>query len=136
MTDHTQLVAVEIAKVCAVVVGVIVRTQARQTFIGAALSDSKFVYAIDRCMVFSHEGDHLTIAGVVGCCIEWAANDEQWAPASLLLPSGPGVFWIEESLPQRKRVHQRRIEGVSTAEVADTNEDVREHDNLAGACGA
>ena len=136
MTDHTQLVAVEIAKVCAVVVGVIVRTQARQTFTGTALSDSKLVHAIDRCAVFCHEGDHLTIAGVVGRRIKWATNDEQWAPTSLLLPSGPGVLWIEESLPQRKRVHQRRIEGVSTEEVADTNEDVREHDDLAGACGA
>lgn len=136
MTDYAQLVAVEITKVCAVVVGVIVRTQARLTFTGPALSDSKLVRAIDRCLVFCHEGYHLTIAGGVGCTIKWATNDEQWAPASLLLPSGPTVLWIEESLPQPKRFHQRRVEGMSTAEIADTNEDVREHDGLAGACGA
>jgi hypothetical protein len=136
MTDHAQLVAIEIAEVCTVVVGVIVRAQARQTFIGTTLIDSELVHAIDRCAVFCHEGNHLTIAGGVGFTIKRTANDEQRAPASSLLPSGPGVLRIEESLPQFKRLHQRRVEGMGTAKVGYADEDVGEHDGLTVECGA
>src|SRR6202012_409908 len=77
MTAHAELVAVRIAKVSAVVVRVILRTQTRRPLARAAVSERRGVRAIDRGAVGGEQGDHLTVAGRRWLAVVRLADHEQ-----------------------------------------------------------
>src|ERR1700761_8779971 len=109
MATHTELIAVGIAKVRAVIVRVIVRAQTRWAFTGTAVSERRSMRSIDRGAVFSEERQHLAVARGGGPAVVGPADDEQGPWRAGWHPAGPARIVVAELEPQLQRVHQHAI---------------------------
>src|SRR5215475_5709335 len=78
VTDDADLVAVRIAQVGAVVVGMIVRAQAGRTLVLAAGLHACLVGGVDARPVGRVESDGDTVAGARLVLVEWRHDPELW----------------------------------------------------------
>jgi hypothetical protein len=76
VAGHTQLVAVRVAKVRAVVVGVVLRAQPRRAFAGATAGQGQGVNGIHLPARRRQKSHRLAIARLVRLLIVWAANEK------------------------------------------------------------
>src|SRR5207244_643374 len=81
VADDADLVAVEIAHICAIIIGMIVLAQTRRAFVLAAGFDGRGVRRIDRRAVLGLETDCDAVADASRLLVE-RAHDPQLRPAA------------------------------------------------------
>jgi len=78
MAGDTDLIALRISEVRAVVVGVVLRSQTRRSFVFAAECERRSVSRIDLAPVCGKERNHLAIAWLMRILVVWRADEEEW----------------------------------------------------------
>lgn len=77
MAGDTNFVALRIAKVGAIVVGMVLRPQAGWSLTGAAICKACFVRCANLPAARREEGRHLPIARMMRLAIVWLVNDKE-----------------------------------------------------------
>ena len=95
MTDHTQLIAVVVAEVCAVVVLVIMGPKRRRALVFATLPQGDSVRFLDGLVSAGREGNHVPIAGVMRLTIVGNPDNEQWPRLARALSHCPWTRRVE-----------------------------------------
>jgi hypothetical protein len=126
MACDTELVALCVAEVGAVVVGVVLGSGTWFTLGCAAAGQSDGVRLIHRGSRRDQEGNHLTVAHFVLPPVERRANEKERSRFRMGLPASPRTVSLAEALLHTKHRHERSIERQSALEIFDTDEDVRE----------
>ena len=124
MAGYADLVAVRISEVGAVVVGVVLRTQARRPFVFASVCERSTVCCINLALVRGKERHHLTVSRLVRVLVVGRADEEKWPRLRRRLPTCPRAASVKEPLLDAQFTEHRLIEGKSAIEVRDCGEDV------------
>lgn len=124
MAGHTELVAVGIAEVCAVVVFVILGPHAWRTFRRATVRKCNRIDLVDDGPAFCKKRNHLAVSALMGLIVVGFANEEERPWTRRRLPARPGTLPFAEARLDAKRGHQRLVEGEGAVEVGDADEDV------------
>jgi hypothetical protein len=127
MTRHSKLVAFWIPNIRAVVVGVVLRSQAGRTLTGATVCQSGLVGSTDLLSTCSQERNHLPIPRIVRLTVVGLANDKKWARPALTVPAGPGALRLRKAKLISKATHHCVVERERSLEVTDTDKDVGQH---------
>src|SRR5664279_5356187 len=89
VAGHAQFVVVGVAEIGAVIVLVILGTQARRPFAGAALGKRGLVGLVYKRSTGGQEGDHLAVSGLVRVLVVRPADEKQRSVFAGFLPAGP-----------------------------------------------
>lgn len=101
------------------------------------MGESKPKCLIHGCPLLCLKRDHVAIPWLRRKLVIWLANEEKGPRAWRGLPTCPRAASVAEARPNAKRLHQWVVERQCALEVADTDEDMREHIYLrSGTCDA
>lgn len=87
MTHNTDLIAVEIAKVCPVIVGMIVRSESGRPFGYSSVGERICIGRANQFPRASGKGDHLAVTWIVGLSVVGLSNHEQWPRTTRAVPA-------------------------------------------------
>ena len=127
MTGDTELVAVWVSKVRAIVVGVVFGPQAGLTVRSAAICQRYLMDVTNGSAIGCQKGDHVAVARVRWLFVIRLADEEQRPWAARGLPASPGAAAITEPQLDLQSRHQRLIEAECPIKVTHADENVREH---------
>ena len=123
MARDTEFVAIGIAEVGAIVVGVVLRPQPWQALALATVRENGLMSRTHTLSAFRHECNHLPISWIVGLTIVWLADYEERARTTFAVPTGPWLLWLAKPKFVSEALHQCVVERERSLEVADAHED-------------
>ncbi|MFT5508265.1 MAG: hypothetical protein ACI89J_001339 [Hyphomicrobiaceae bacterium] len=129
VAGDADLVAVGIAEVCAVVVGVIVRPETGCSLARAAVLNRGGMTLVNLVPMGSHKSDHAAITGAGGVIVERTTDHEQCMRLSWRHPSGH-QWRFGEFLFVAQGCENGRVKREGSVEVRDTKGDVGVHERL------
>ena len=97
MAGYTELVALGVSEVGAIVVLVIVRPEPWSAFAYAAVRESNLVGFIDEFARACQKSNHLPVARSVRRRVVWLADEKQRPRSGSGLPASPGPFSFDEA---------------------------------------
>lgn len=127
MTGNTKLVAIGVSKVCAVVVGVVLRPQARLAVTHTAICQSDGVNLIDLFARVRQERNCLPVARVMRLLVKRSTNEEQGPRLRSGLPTSPWTLVFLKAKGNAQRLKNWLVKSQCSGEVAYANHDVRKH---------
>lgn len=127
VTAYAELVCVGIPEVCAVVVRVILDSQARRPFAMRSVCERAGVCPINRLPVTRKQRHHLAISTSRGIAVIWLANKEQRPRCVRCHPSCPWPVAFAEFEAMSQFLHQSRIKLERAIEVVNAEKSVRDH---------
>jgi hypothetical protein len=130
VTDYTKLVALGVSEVPAVVMLVILGPEAWRSFRRATAGESELISLVHEFTRGGQESDHLSVAWNVRRAVVRHTDEEKRPRPRTGLPAGPWALTLDEPRLDVKYLSKRGVEGESSLEIAGSNEDVREHDDL------
>jgi len=131
MACNTDFVSVGVAKIGAIVVGVVFRPQAGRAFTGAAVVQGGLVRKLNYCSASGKKRNHLTIARLMRRTIKRGADNKKWPWASIGLPASPWAIAFAKAGFNLKHGHERFVKSKTTIKIAYPNANVRKHGNSA-----
>jgi hypothetical protein len=127
MIGNTEFVSVRVAKVRAVVVLMILRTQPRRAFTGAAIVQRYLVGRTNGRPGGRCEGNHLPIAWMVWLSVKGLADDEEGARIARTVPTRPWSLSVTESQLNPQTAHHGIVEAQGALEIANADKDMGKH---------
>lgn len=124
MAGNTEFVAFGVSKVGAVVMGVVLRAQARWAFALGAGHKGAGMDGAHLLTAGCEKRHHLAIAWLVKLAVKRLADNEQGPAATRHLPGGPGFIWIAEPFLQPQRGQNRPIKAQGPIKVTNAGKQV------------
>jgi hypothetical protein len=125
--SNTELVAIRVAEIRAIVVGVIMRSQSRLALALSTVSDGPGVAPVNGIPAGGEQRDHLPIARRSALAIVGMADKDKRPRHAGSHPAGPGFFRLGKLQRKAKLFHHALVEGKRALEIGDSDTDVRDH---------
>ena len=127
MSSNAELVPIGVSKVCAIVIGMVLRAKPWRAFAGAAILQGNLMRRSNSGSGRRCEGNHLPISGVMRLPVIGLADDKEWALPICAMPSRPWLFQVTESQFDTEAVHHGAVEVQGALEIADAHENMGKH---------
>jgi len=82
--NAAELVAVRVANIGAIIIGMIMRPQTRLALVAAARGQGGRMKTVDREAIIGRKSDHRSITGSGGLAIEWPADTDKLRPGLIV----------------------------------------------------
>jgi len=119
--SNTELVAIRVAEIRAIVVGVIMRSQSRLALALSTVSDGPGVAPVNGIPAGGEQGDHLPIAGSGALAVVRMADQEKRPVEPRPHPAGPWLFRLGKFQGKAEFLHRALIEMERTLVIGNSD---------------
>ena len=127
MTAHADLISLRVAKICAVVVGVVLRSQPWWSFATTSVRKRRNVATVDRRARRREKCSHVSITRFSRISIKRDADEKQRPVCASSNPASPGLLRSIDFYFKLKLVEDRFVKAVRSREVSDADVNMGQH---------